>query len=69
MWRAALRRFKLLRHYFRCRQAFILNRIYGLAYSQAAAAMGSSIKMVEKQISRALAACRAAACLKPVNKA
>ncbi|MCE4354958.1 sigma factor-like helix-turn-helix DNA-binding protein [Xanthomonas hortorum] len=44
----------------RCRQAFILNRIDGLTYPQVAAAMGISIKMVEKHISRALAACRAA---------
>ncbi|MBB4727924.1 RNA polymerase sigma factor [Xanthomonas arboricola] len=42
----------------RCRQAFILNRIVGLTYPQVAAAMGISIKMVEKHISRALAACR-----------
>ncbi|MBB3858170.1 RNA polymerase sigma factor (sigma-70 family) [Xanthomonas arboricola] len=42
----------------RCRQAFILNRIDGLTYPQVAAAMGISIKMVEKHISRALAACR-----------
>nr|WP_258077542.1 sigma factor-like helix-turn-helix DNA-binding protein [Xanthomonas arboricola] len=44
----------------RCRQAFILNRIDGLTYPQVAAAMDISIKMVEKHISRALAACRAA---------
>nr|WP_241239362.1 sigma factor-like helix-turn-helix DNA-binding protein [Xanthomonas sp. BRIP62409] len=44
----------------RCRQAFILSRIDGLTYPQVAAAMGISIKMVEKHISRALAACRAA---------
>lgn len=43
----------------RCRQAFILNRIDGLTYPQVAAAMGISIKMVEKHISRALVACRA----------
>ncbi|MBB5674292.1 RNA polymerase sigma factor [Xanthomonas sp. WHRI 6108] len=42
----------------RCRQAFILNRIDGLTYPQVAAAMDISIKMAEKHISRALAACR-----------
>ncbi|PPT28955.1 RNA polymerase subunit sigma-70 [Xanthomonas arboricola] len=42
----------------RCCQAFMLNRIDGLTYPQVAAAMGISIKMVEKHISRALAACR-----------
>ncbi|NIK31154.1 RNA polymerase sigma factor (sigma-70 family) [Xanthomonas arboricola] len=42
----------------KCRQAFILNRIDGLTYPQVAAAMGISIKMVEKHISRALVACR-----------
>ncbi|MDV7248704.1 sigma factor-like helix-turn-helix DNA-binding protein [Xanthomonas hortorum] len=44
----------------RCRQAFTLQRIDYLTYPQVAAAMGISIKMVEKHISRALAACRAA---------
>lgn len=37
----------------RCRQAFILNRLDGLTHPQVAAAMGISIKMVEKHISRA----------------
>lgn len=44
----------------KCRQAFMLNRFDGLTYPQVAAVMGISVKMVEKHISRALAACRAA---------
>lgn len=44
----------------KCRQAFMLNRFDGLTYPEVAAVMGISVKMVEKHISRALAACRAA---------
>lgn len=44
----------------KCRQAFMLNRFHGLTYPEVAAVMGISVKMVEKHISRALAACRAA---------
>lgn len=38
----------------------MLNRIDGLTYPEVAAVMGISVKMVEKHISRALAASRAA---------
>lgn len=44
----------------KCRLAFTLSRFDGLTYPQVAAKMGISVKMVEKHISRALSACRAA---------
>lgn len=44
----------------KCRLAFKLSRFDGLTYPQIAAKMGISTKMVEKHISRALLACRAA---------
>ncbi|WP_368565573.1 RNA polymerase sigma factor [Pseudoxanthomonas sp. UTMC 1351] len=44
----------------KCRLAFKLSRFDGLTYPQVAAKMGISVKMVEKHISRALLACRAA---------
>lgn len=44
----------------KCRLAFMLNRFDGLSYMQVAAKMDISVKMVEKHITRALLACRAA---------
>ena len=44
----------------KCRLAFMLNRFDGLTYSQVAARMRISTKMVEKHVARALAACRLA---------
>lgn len=44
----------------KCRLAFMLNRFDGLTYPQVAARMRISVKMVEKHITRALAACRLA---------
>lgn len=43
----------------KCLKAFTLHRADGLTYPEIAAAMGISVKMVEKHISRALAKCRA----------
>jgi RNA polymerase sigma factor (sigma-70 family) len=42
----------------RCRQVFVLSRFHEMSYPQIAAHCGVSVKMVEKHISRALAACR-----------
>lgn len=44
----------------KCRRAFMLNRFEGLTYPQVGAKMGISVKMVEKHISKALLAFRAA---------
>lgn len=44
----------------KCRLAFMLSRFDGLTYPQIADRMGISVKMVEKHITRALVACRAA---------
>lgn len=44
----------------KCRLAFMLSRFDGLTYSQVAAKMGISVKMVEKHITRALVTCRLA---------
>lgn len=44
----------------RCRLAFMLSRFDGLNYAQIAARMDISVKMVEKHITKALVACRAA---------
>lgn len=41
----------------KCKQVFLLSRVNGMTYPQIAAHCGISVKMVEKQISRALAAC------------
>lgn len=41
----------------KCKQVFLLSRARGMTYPQIAAHCGISVKMVEKQISRALAAC------------
>jgi RNA polymerase sigma-70 factor (ECF subfamily) len=44
----------------KCRIAFMLSRFDGLSYPQIAERMGVSVKMVEKHITKALLACRAA---------
>jgi RNA polymerase sigma factor (sigma-70 family) len=41
----------------KCRQAFLLSRVRHMTYPEIAAHCGISVKMVEKHISRALAAC------------
>lgn len=43
----------------RCRQVFLLSRVHGKTHAQIAAHCGISVKMVEKHICTALAACRA----------
>ena len=42
----------------RCRQIYLLNRIEGLSYTQIARHCGISVKVVEKQITKALATLR-----------
>lgn len=42
----------------KCRDVFVLSRFEGLSYPQIAERCGISVKMVEKQISKALAVCR-----------
>lgn len=44
----------------KCRLAFMLSRFDGMSYPQIAERMGISVKMVEKHITKALLACRAA---------
>jgi RNA polymerase sigma-70 factor (ECF subfamily) len=44
----------------KCRLAFMLSRFDGQSYPQIAERMGISVKMVEKHITKALLACRAA---------
>lgn len=44
----------------KCRLAFMLSRFDGMSYPQIADQMGTSVKMVEKHITKALLACRAA---------
>ena len=41
----------------KCKQVFLLSRAHGMTYSEIARHCGISVKMVEKQISRAVAAC------------
>jgi RNA polymerase sigma factor (sigma-70 family) len=41
----------------KCKQVFLLSRAHGMTYSEIARHCGISVKMVEKQISRAIAAC------------
>jgi RNA polymerase sigma factor (sigma-70 family) len=41
----------------KCKQVFLLSRARGMSYSEIARHCGISVKMVEKQISRAVAAC------------
>jgi RNA polymerase sigma-70 factor (ECF subfamily) len=41
----------------KCRQVFLLSRARGMTYPEIARHCGISVKMVEKQISRALAVC------------
>ncbi len=41
----------------KCKQVFLLSRAHGMTYGEIALHCGISVKMVEKQISRALAAC------------
>ena len=41
----------------KCKQVFLLSRAHGMTYPEIADHCGISVKMVEKQISRALAAC------------
>ena len=41
----------------KCKRVFLLSRAHGMTYAEIAEHCGISVKMVEKQISRALAAC------------
>lgn len=41
----------------KCKHVFLLSRAHGMTYPEIASHCGISVKMVEKQISRALAAC------------
>jgi len=41
----------------KCKQVFLLSRAHGMTYAEIARYCGISVKMVEKQISRAVAAC------------
>jgi len=41
----------------KCKQVFLLSRAHGMTYPEIASHCGISVKMVEKQISRAMAAC------------
>jgi RNA polymerase sigma-70 factor (ECF subfamily) len=41
----------------KCKQVFLLSRAQGMTYAEIASHCGISVKMVEKQISRAVAAC------------
>jgi RNA polymerase sigma-70 factor (ECF subfamily) len=41
----------------KCKHVFLLSRAHGMTYPEIASHCGISIKMVEKQISRAMAAC------------
>lgn len=43
----------------KCKQVFLLSRAGGMTYAEIAQHCGISVKMVEKQISRAMAACLA----------
>jgi RNA polymerase sigma-70 factor (ECF subfamily) len=41
----------------KCKKVFLLSRAHGMTYAEIAAHCGISVKMVEKQISRAVAVC------------
>jgi RNA polymerase sigma-70 factor (ECF subfamily) len=41
----------------KCKQVFLMSRAHGMTYAEIAEHCGISVKMVEKQISRAVAAC------------
>jgi RNA polymerase sigma-70 factor (ECF subfamily) len=41
----------------KCKRVFLLSRAHGMTYPEIASHCGVSVKMVEKQISRAMAAC------------
>lgn len=42
----------------KCRQVFVLSRFHDMSYAEIAERCGISVKMVEKHVSKALAACR-----------
>lgn len=46
----------------KCQAVFVFSRIQGLSHAEIAAKCGVSVKTVEKHITKALAACRAAGC-------